>query len=484
MGKMINRKNISAVAMSVVMLASGAITTFETGITNQTTYAATSTTTTKPSGTPPAKPSGNPPSGTKPSGNPPSKPNGSAPGQSNSSSSVKTSGIYSQSGKTVTKNKQTISSTASNKSAVLVTKNGKLTLTNSKITKTGKTTSEDASNFYGVNAAVVAESASKITIKDTKITINADGANAIFSTGTNSKITVSNVTINPSGDSSRGLDATMTGTIIANNLNISTKGTHCAALATDRGNGTVTLTGGTLNTAGQDSPGIYSTGTITAVNVKSTATGSEAAVLEGKNSITLKNSKISGAKKNGVMIYQSFSGDAEVGTSSFNMNGGSLSTTAGSLFYVTNTDTVINLKGVKTYVKSGTVLTASAGRWGTSGSNGGKVTLNADSQTLTGNVEVDKVSTAKINLKNSSTLKGWINKTNSAKSVALTLDSTSKWNVTGNSYLTSLTDKKTDLSNIDDNGHTIYYKASSSDNKWLGGKTYTLKDGGKLTPSK
>jgi len=69
-----------------------------------------------------------------------------------------------------------------------------------------------------------------------------------------------------------------------------------------------------------------------------------------------------------------------------------------------------------------------------------------------------------------------------SKSATLSLDSTSSWSVTGTSYVTGLTDADSSLSNIDDNGFSIYYDSSSSANSWLSGKTVTLKDGGKLIP--
>ena len=43
-----------------------------------------------------------------------------------------------------------------------------------------------------------------------------------------------------------------------------------------------------------------------------------------------------------VMIYQSMSGDAEVGTSEFDMTGGSLTGNNGDMFYITNTHSIIN----------------------------------------------------------------------------------------------------------------------------------------------
>lgn len=127
-------------------------------------------------------------------------------------------------------------------------------------------------------------------------------------------------------------------------------------------------------------------------------------------------------------------------------------------------------------------MSAAAGDWGDSGSNGADVSLTADSQTLDGNITCDNISTLEIVLRNNTTLDSTINTENTGKAVSLSLDTSSIWNVTGTSYLTSLTDTDTTLGNIDDNGNTIYYDASAAANSWLSGKTITLSDGGKLTP--
>lgn len=418
-----------------------------------------------------------------PPGQPPAGGPGGVPGGASGAATTTGTAEYTQSGQTVTKSNQTITATETDESGIKVSDGGVLNLSDSTVTKTGDTSSEDGSNFYGLNAAVLAESGSSINLTGSTINTSANGANAVFATGDGSTITVSNVKINTTADSSRGLDATLTGTVIASDVEITTAGMHSAAIATDRGNGTVTVKGGTMTTSGVDSPGIYSTGNITVSDATLTATGSEAAVVEGRNSITLTNTTLSGAKKRGVMLYQSYSGDAEVGTARFTMNGGSLTAAVGPLFYVTNTEAIIELKDADVTAASGTLLTADgAGQWGVSGSNGGKVTFKADGETLAGNITCDSISTIAAILKNGTILKGSINADNTAKSLALTLDSTSTWNVTGDSYLTSLTDEDTTLANIDDNGYTIYYDASDSANSWLNGKTYTLTDGGKLTP--
>jgi hypothetical protein len=392
------------------------------------------------------------------------------------------SAAYTQNGGTGIRSNQDFTATNTDENGIKVTNGGTLTISDSTVTKTGNTSSNDNSDFYGLNAGVLAESGSAIELTNCTVTTNANGANGVFATGSGSSVTLSNVTIKTSADGSRGVDATQTGNITCTNVNITTAGQHCAAIATDRGNGNITVVGGTMNTAGEGSPGIYSTGNITASNSVISATGSEAAVIEGKNSISLTNVTISGEKKCGVMLYQSFSGDAEVGTSSFTMNGGSLKAAVGPLFYITNTQSIIDLKDANLSAASGTLLTASADSWGNTGSNGGVVTFKAENETLNGNITCDNISSITTSLQNNTTLTGAINANNTASSMNLTLDSTSTWNVTGTSYLTNFTDEDSTLSNIKDNGNTIYYDSNSSTNSWLEGKTYTLTDGGQLTP--
>lgn len=392
------------------------------------------------------------------------------------------SAAYAQNGGTGARSNQDFTATNTDENGIKVTNSGTLNISDSTVTKTGNTSSNDNSDFYGLNAGVLAEAGSAIGLTNCTVTTNANGANGVFSTGSGSSVTLSNVTIKTSADGSRGVDATQTGNITCMNVNITTAGQHCAAIATDRGNGNITVVGGTMNTSGEGSPGIYSTGNITASDSVIKATGSEAAVIEGKNSISLTNVTISGEKKCGAMLYQSFSGDAEVGTSSFTMNSGSLKAAVGPLFYITNTQSIIDLKDANLSAASGTLLTASADKWGNTGSSGGFVTFKAENETLNGSITCDNISSVTAILQNSTTLTGAINANNTAKSMNLTLDSTSNWNVTGTSYLTNFTDEDSTLSNIKDNGNTIYYDSSSSTNSWLEGKTYTLTDGGQLTP--
>jgi len=445
-----------------------------------------------PAGAPPfgTPPSGTPPNGTPPGGAPPSGEQGGGPGagappgNSGSSAAVTGTAVYSQSGGEVSKSNQSITASEQNQSAVIITNSGTYNLTDSSISTTGDTTSMDSSSFYGLNAAVLAESGSQITLSKVIVKTTGSGGNGVFATGTGSTVNLSDVTINCTNTGAHGVDATNGGTLNLTNVDITTAGNGAsAAIATDRGSGTINVTGGTVTTSGTKSPAIYSTGKITVSGAVMKATGSEAVAIEGKNTVTLKDTTLSGVANWGVIIYQSMSGDSEVGTGNFIMNGGSLIAESGPLFYTTNTQAVINLKGTDLVNPSGVLLKAAAGDWGASGSNGATVTFTADSENLNGSIICDKISSVSFILKNGTAYQGALNAEHTAKSMVLNLDDSSVWEVTDNSYLSALTDTDTALSNIHSNGHTVYYDASNNANSWLNGQTYDLTDGGQLTPA-
>lgn len=410
----------------------------------------------------------------------------------NDTTTVSATGKYTVS-KEETSNNQTYTSETSDENAILVTNGGNFTLTNPTITKTGDSSNVENSEFYGINAAILVQANSQATIKGGTITTNSKGSNAVFATGTDSKIYISDTKINTTSDSSRGLDATYGGYIEGSNLTITTNGSSCATIATDRGEGTVKVSNSTLETNGAGSPIIYSTGDITLTDSEGTSTKAQAVVIEGKNSATITNTKINtsalGNRNNvdnaGVMIYQSMSGDASEGTGTFTATDSEITVNETSsvyktapMFFITNTNAIINLKNTKLTYGSNVLLSIKGtSEWGNTGSNGGTVALNATSQTLTGNIELDSLSSLTLKLVKS-TYTGAINGDNASTNVNVTIDASSIWNVTGTSHVKVLTDIDTTYANIKSNGNTIYY--SKDNNTTLNGATIELSDGGKL----
>lgn len=434
-----------------------------------------------------AQPSGNFTNGNPPPGNPPS--GGGGMGASNLEDGLSTAtGVYTLSGETAEETHQTYTATQQDQSGVYVTDGGVLILNNVTVNTSGETSSADGSSFYGLNAGILAVE-STITVNSGTITTSGSGANGAFATGEGSVVSLSDVTITATGDGGHGVMATLGGEVNLTNVNMTTSGAHSAPIATDRGSGTVNATGGSLLTTGTDSPCYYSTGVLNITNSTCTADGSEAAVIEGANSINLVDSNVTVNVPNkwGVMIYQSFSGDAEGTEGIFTMQGGSLTYTdeTSPLFYVNNSTGYITLDHVTVNVASGVLLNAAANdRWGTSGQNGGTVYLTANDQILNGDFAADAISSISVDLIGASSLTGAINANNEASSASLTMNASSTWTLTADSYLACLNNADgisgTTVQNIIGNGHNVYYDASSC--AVLKGMTYTLTGRGELKP--
>ena len=151
------------------------------------------------------------------------------------------------------------------------------------------------------------------------------------------------------------------------------------------------------------------------------------------------------------------SGDADTGTATFKATDSTITTNKGDTIYVTNTKANITLKNNKfiNNDESGNFLRIQKDSWGKEESNGGDVVLNLEEQEVEGNIVVDEISTLIMNME-SSTYKGTINNENSAKDIKLVLDKNSKITLTGDSYVSSLTNSLEDNSNIDFNGYKLY----------------------------
>lgn len=333
-----------------------------------------------------------------------------------------------------------------------------------KVVKTGDSDSEDA-DFYGDNSAVFATESGTLDLSSMIINTSGEHANAVFSYGEGTSVNISDSVIKTSGNCSGGLMTTGGGTMNAENLTVKTSGNSSAAIRSDRGGGTVNVDGGKYTTSGVGSPVIYSTADITVSDSSLKSNKSQGVVVEGKNSVKLVDSDLSvnNTTVNGdqtdthqaVMIYQSMSGDASTGTSKFSMKGGSLTNKIGDIFFVNNTVTKISLNDadITNEDEDGIFLRAEASGWGNSGSNGGHVSMKAKDQTIDGDMIVDDISTLNLILSKNSSFTGAVNKSGQAGDVYVKLTGGSKWKLTGDSYITSLT---CDEDSIDLNGHKLY----------------------------
>ncbi len=432
---------------------------------------------------------GNPPDGEKPDGEAPGNPPDGAPGGFGGTGQSSADIDY-EAATTITAAKesdgQTYETEIADESALLISTNEEVTISNATVTKTGDSDGGDNCNFYGLNAAVLVKDGSTTTITGATITSDADGANGVFSYGGNggkngadgdgTTVNISDSTITTTGDGSGGIMTTGGGVTNAKNLTIETSGRSSAAIRTDRGGGTVTVDGGEYTTNGLGSPAIYSTADITVSNATLTSTQSEGVCIEGMNSITLSDCDmtVENTNMNGnatfldsIMIYQSMSGDADSGTSTFSMSGGSLTSKNGHVFHVTNTNAVINLSDVtiKNFDSEDILMSVCDDGWNGAGN---VATVNADNQELSGTILVGDNSELTLNLTNGSTFKGSISgEITNAKgetvstevgTVAVSIDTDSTWTLTEDTYIISFDG---DASSVVTNGHTLYVNGTA-----------------------
>ncbi len=347
---------------------------------------------------------------------------------------------------------ESYSATDADQNAGLAQNGGTLTLDTVTLTKTGDDTDGDRCNFYGVNSiltAVGSESSAYVSACDLSAT--SEGSNGIFATDS-ANVLVNDTTIATAAGNSRGLDATYAGTIVAANMQIETQGDHCAGVATDRGGGNISVTDSTISTAGSGSPILYSTGDIEVCGITGTASGSQLAGMEGLNTILIKESELTSSITgktasdpiaDGVIIYQSTSGDAESTTgdvATFQAVDSTLSSAVedGTMFYLTNTSASVVLKNTVLDFDSDSnaLLTAQgndANSWGQAGSNGATVTFTGIGQSMSGTVTADTISQVTVYLTEQTTWIGAASITeNSAGStqdspLIVNIDATSAW---------------------------------------------------------
>ena len=458
-------KKILAIILAVALIAALAACASTTATTDTGSETSTTASQSGPGGTPPDGPGGQ--------GGP-----GGAPG---GSSSEVVYGGATEITSAATEDGKTYSSSASDESALMISTTDAVTVSNFTLTKSGDSDGGDNCNFYGQNAALLVKGGTTTTITGGNITSNASGANGVFCYGGNggqngasgdgTKVIIRDTTITTTGDGSGGIMTTGGGITEAYDLTITTSGQSSAAIRTDRGGGTVTVDGGTYTSNGLGSPAIYSTADITVSNAKLISNLSEGVCIEGLNSITLNNCDLTAnnTKCNGnatfldsIIIYQSMSGDAASGTSSFTMKGGSLTSKNGHVFHVTNTSAIITLSGVTITNEDGENILLSVCDDGWSGGSN-IATLNASNQTLSGAILVGSNSTLTMKLSDGSFFTGYIDGkiTNASGTsvstevgtVNVTLEGDSTWTLTGDSYVTSFTG---DASSVISNGYTLY----------------------------
>ena len=315
---------------------------------------------------------------------------------------------------------ETYTSTGTDENAVLVDSGAEVKIDKATVTRTsGDSTGGDNASFYGVGAALLAKDGT-LYVEDSNITTDAAGGAGVFAYGDGTAY-VEDTTINTTQNTSGGIHVAGGGTLYVWDLDVTTNGGSAAAIRSDRGGGTMVVEGGSYTSNGSGSPAVYTTADITIEDADLTATGSEAVCIEGLNTLRLFDCNLTGNMPDDdqnditwdVIVYQSMSGDSEIGTGNFSMVGGTLTSKNGGLFYTTNTSSEILLSDVDiNYSEDNDFFLQVTGNtnkrgWGSAGANGAQCIFTGDSQEISGKIVYDSISTLDFYLTNGSTLTGY-----------------------------------------------------------------------------
>lgn len=413
--------------------------------------------------------------GEKPEGEPPEgeKPEGAPGGQSSIVEDYEAAYEFTEDTET---DGEEYASTGTDENAVHILDGAKVILKNASISReSADSTGGDNSSFYGVGAAVLATDGT-VYIGNSSIETDASGAAGVFAYG-DGTVYVSDTSVDTEQDTSGGIHAAGGGTLYAWDLNVETEGESAAAVRSDRGGGTMVIDGGTYTSNGSGSPAVYSTADITVNNAEMTANGSEAVCIEGMNSIRLFDTELTGNMSDleqndctwNVILYQSMSGDSEIGNSTFEMSGGSVTAGNGGMFYTTNTESTITLSGVdiRNADDSEFFLKCTGNSnergWGETGDNGADCLFTAIQQKMEGDIVWDSISTLDFYMTEGSTLEGAVldDESNAGKDgdgyCNLYIGEGCTWTVTEDSTLTSLSNSG---EIVDKNGATVTVKGT------------------------
>ena len=388
---------------------------------------------------------------------------------------------------------ETIESTGTDENAALISSGASVTLDNDTITRTSEDSKGgDNSSFYGVGAAVLATDGTAY-VKDGSVTTDAAGGAGLFAYG-DGTVYASGTIVKTTQDTSGRVHVAGGGTLYGWDLDVETNGESSAAIRSDRGGGTMVIDGGNYVSNGVGSPAVYSTADIAVSNATLTANGSEAICIEGLNSIHLYDCDLTGNMSDldqndntwTVILYQSMSGDSEVGNSTFQMDGGSLTSENGGVFYTTNTESTITLNNVDiNYNDDNEFFLQCTGNtnqrgWGQSGVNGADCHFTGISQDMQGDVIWDSISDLDFYLTEGSSLTGAVVDDESYAgeggegycNVYVSADST--WTVTGDSTVSSLENEGTI---VDSNGKTVTIQGTDGTVYVQGDSEYTITTG-------
>jgi len=367
------------------------------------------------------------------------------------------------------------------KSVVYSTGGAELILTRLRMNKTSGGVNDPDRRNTGFNSVLLADGGSNVMVEYCTVASHTPQADGISATGDGTKIKVIEGAVTMSRAGCSAVNALNGGYVDMFKTEVNTQ-SHQSPVFYTYNSGKLDIAEAFGETSGQSSPLFYSSGIINGVKCRLSASGSSIGNVDG-GTLTLTSNELKSGGFCGFVLYGIKSKDVK---GELNLVKNKISVSEGPVFFVTNTEGVINVKGNSISCREDDLMLVKGDDWGVKGSNGGHISFYAEKQSLSGNIKVDSISSMYLELKKSAKLNGRINAAeNRCAEVRVKLDKGSSWTSKGESYLTSIVftqPVEKGLKQLKGN-HTIYYNPDDPENAPLGGKEYKT-GGGRLVPLK
>ena len=238
-------------------------------------------------------------------------------------------------------------------------------------------------------------------------------------------------------------------------------GTNSAVYASGSG-ATINMTGGMVTTDAKGANAVFATNgaTISVDGITGLSEKGPMATVEGANTVIIENSTMqSDAEARGILLHQSNSGDAEGTKPVCTVTNSQLTTTNSSapLYFVTNVTGTLTLTDVTLSVASGKLMSVEYYKRGENSTGHLVLKTTKDSWAYTGDADADDVNNLAVTVGANVIWNGATDADNNAKSVVVTIESGAVWNLTGNSYVSVLTNNGA----VNKNGYTLTVGTSS-----------------------
>ncbi|KAJ5651983.1 hypothetical protein N7507_009409 [Penicillium longicatenatum] len=374
-------------------------------------------------------------------------------------------------------------------SVIVVTDSSDANMSSVDVIKYGYASSLNQASFFGVNAAINVANASTANIANSNITTR-NGAANLYAYGTNTTVTITNSDMYSSGPCAHGVYAAGNATVYAAGIRQYSGGIRSSAFAGDSPGGYLHINNSVAHTAERGSAIFYALGEAYGTDLVGVAENSPSLFSDGAQKAVFENADFTAGLLAGTVMFCSTPRQSGASLSFTNSHLTTTGETMAGLWFG-NVIAEVKLYSTTISTRSGILVIANSSRItpefdyfaGAEYSSfvlPAIVDIDVEESTLVGDLVTYNGSSISWGLGNHSTWTGTAYSIGNNGSVAVSLDSTSTWIVTADTVLQNIT--TTRLSNIHDQGHTIYYDSSSNANSWLNSSTVRLPAGGRLSP--